>query len=82
MGVHPMKKYSVLVAFILMAVVLFLGLYFGIGDSGKVTEYKPSTSTQTESTKDDEDDCSIVMCSAFGGGIVGDTLALDFMSGD
>lgn len=74
-----MKNYSVLIAFILMAVVLLLGLYFGIDDSGKVTEYKPNT--QTESTTDD-DECMVAMCNAFGGGIVGDTLALDFMSGE
>lgn len=47
----------------------------------KVTEYNPQTST-TQKKNDDEDDCSIVMCSAFGGGIVGDTLAIQFMNGD
>lgn len=80
MGVHQLKNYPVIIAFILMALCLFCGLYFGIDDSEKVTEYHPST--QTQSTKDDEDDCSIVMCSAFGGGIVGDTMAIQFMNGD
>ena len=46
----------------------------------KVTEYKP-TSTQ-QKNNDDQDDCSIAMCNAFGGGIVGDTLATQFMFGD
>jgi hypothetical protein len=46
----------------------------------KVTEYKPQTSTTQK--QDDEDDCSIAMCNAFGGGIVGDTLAIQFMNGD
>lgn len=63
----------------LIALCVFLVINAGT-HSVKVTEYKPST--QTESTDDDEDDCRVVMCSAFGGGIVGDTLALEFMSGD
>lgn len=67
-------------AMVVGIVVLIILIINAPEPAPKVTEYKPQTSTTQK--QDDEDDCSIAMCSAFGGGIVGDTLAIEFMNGD
>lgn len=46
----------------------------------KVTEYKPNSTSTVK--KEQDDDCTYTMCNAFGGGIAGDTLAIQFMNGD
>lgn len=47
-------------------------------------EYKPSTGitvTKSKNEKED-DDCHYTMCSALGGGVSGDTLAISTMFGE
>ena len=64
---------------VVLCIILFCSIVFQEPDP-KVTEYKPQ-STSTVKHKDD-DDCTYATCNAFGGGIVGDTLAIQFMNGD
>lgn len=77
-----MKPVNVILigAMLAFAVAIIVALATDPGPAPKVTEYKPTSTVQKKD--DDEDDCSIAMCSAFGGGIVGDTLAIEFMNGD
>lgn len=66
-----------------LTVAIFFVLVAGFILSCTQEDITPQTSTtQVSKQSDDEDNCSIAMCNAFGGGIVGDTLALDFMSGE
>lgn len=65
--------------------ILLLSIYEPKPEPARVTPYSQIQAEQKRLEKakaDLDDDCSIAMCSAFGGGIVGDTMAIQFMNGD
>lgn len=65
--------------------ILLLSIHTPKPETSKVTPYSEIQAKQKrlEQAKAElDDDCSIAMCSAFGGGISGDTLAIQFMNGD
>lgn len=61
-----------------LCIILFCAIIFQ-EPSPKLSEYKPQN---TSTVKKEEEDCTYTMCNAFGGGIAGDTLAIQFMNGD
>lgn len=74
----------VVLAFIAGEVLLF-SIHEPKPEQPKVTPYSRIQAEQKrleQAKAETDDDCSIAMCSAFGGGIVGDTMAIQFMNGD
>lgn len=70
---------------LVIAIICFGTINISITKNNDKTdiEYKPSTGvTVTKSKIDEEDDCTYTMCSALGGGVAGDTLAISTMFGE
>ncbi len=67
---------------IFVAVFCSVNINYTNNENTKVIEYKPSTGVTVKETKTEESDCTYTMCSAFGGGVVGDTMAINTMFGD
>lgn len=83
-----MKQF--LIAFVIVILfiageILLLYIHEPKPEPVRVTPYSQIQAEQKRLEKakaELDDDCSIAMCSAFGGGIVGDTMAIQFMNGD
>lgn len=66
---------------IVLILILLVSSLFLEEPHPKVTQYKPKSTVSTVKQEDD-DDCTYTTCHAFGGGIAGDTLAIQFMNGE